>query len=281
MKKEKPEPRSYTRKKQYQSPLLGDIRWGQDEPFNAYTPVQDGRHTLVGCVPVAIAQILKYYNYPTKGKSFAFYSDNDGKVLKVNFDDWKPRWSEIKTNYADDTTPLETAPLSQMLTWISYGINANHGITTTGSSMTNIKHFLCNNLLYSSKLYCHKNISADRLLGLVYKELDNHRPCIVESESHAFVCDGYNGDYLHYNLGWNGFCNGYYRTSLRALSVYDCSNTLLKGVVVGIEPVKCKIKKTLSLSVPGELSKQLTAFEQATITDLTLSGPLNNEDISY
>jgi hypothetical protein len=27
---------------------------------------------------------------------------------------------------------------------------------------------------------------------------------------HSFVCDGYQGDYFHFNWGWGGACDGYY-----------------------------------------------------------------------
>ncbi|MDO4672459.1 MAG: Spi family protease inhibitor, partial [Porphyromonadaceae bacterium] len=32
------------------SPLLKDIRWNQDYPWNAKTPIADKNHTPVGCV---------------------------------------------------------------------------------------------------------------------------------------------------------------------------------------------------------------------------------------
>ena len=49
-------------------PLLGAINWGQSEPFNTLCPMlTSSQHGYVGCVATAMAQIMKYYNYPTTG----------------------------------------------------------------------------------------------------------------------------------------------------------------------------------------------------------------------
>ena len=51
-------------------PLLGDIVWNQDAPFNNECPF-DKNYSMtapVGCVATAAAQIMKYYNYPLKLK---------------------------------------------------------------------------------------------------------------------------------------------------------------------------------------------------------------------
>ena len=53
------------------APLLDDIRWGQDAPFNDMCPTySDGGKTVhyyTGCVATAATQIMRYYKYPTRG----------------------------------------------------------------------------------------------------------------------------------------------------------------------------------------------------------------------
>lgn len=39
-------------------------KWGEDKPFNYYTPVKDGKHTKVGCAAVAMGMIMSYYEWP-------------------------------------------------------------------------------------------------------------------------------------------------------------------------------------------------------------------------
>ena len=52
-------------------------------------------------------------------------------------------------------------------------------------------------------------------LTLLKTELNAGRPMLYRGQSdgggHAFICDGYDpNDYLHFNWGWSGFCDGYY-----------------------------------------------------------------------
>ena len=54
-------------------PLLGNILWGQDEPFNnmcpTYTSGGETKHYYVGCVATAATQIMYYHKYPAQGNS--------------------------------------------------------------------------------------------------------------------------------------------------------------------------------------------------------------------
>lgn len=64
-------------------PLLEGINWDQDEPYNRMTPMIPGRnaHCATGCVATAMAQIMKYYEWPKQGTGSASYT-SDG-VKKV------------------------------------------------------------------------------------------------------------------------------------------------------------------------------------------------------
>ena len=60
------------------------------------------------------------------------------------------------------------------------------------------------------------------------------------SNGHAFICDGYQGtDYFHFNWGWSGSNDGYYRLSLLDPSSYDFSYS--QGAVFGVQPEKYRI----------------------------------------
>ena len=51
---------------------------------------------------------------------------------------------------------------------------------------------------------------------------------------HAFVCDGYDENgFFHYNWGWSGMGNGYFKSS--ALNVYDYKFNSGQSIVVGIQ----------------------------------------------
>ena len=55
-------------------PLLNyyQNRWNQQPPYNAYCPVIDDTNTVVGCMAVAIGQIMAYHQYPVSVGSDTF-----------------------------------------------------------------------------------------------------------------------------------------------------------------------------------------------------------------
>ena len=66
------------------APMLGDINWNQDAPYNNACPLVQGSHCVTGCVATAMAMILKYHNYPVKGKGTYSYKTSSG--LECSFD---------------------------------------------------------------------------------------------------------------------------------------------------------------------------------------------------
>ena len=61
------------------APLLGNITWGQEDPYNMLCPMDNraGKLSATGCVATAIAQIMKYYEWPAKGKGSNTYISDD------------------------------------------------------------------------------------------------------------------------------------------------------------------------------------------------------------
>lgn len=68
-------------------PLLGQIAWGQETPFNSYIP----HHYPVGCVATAMMQVMRYYQYPEQGigqKSLEW----QGETYTADFGNTTYRW---------------------------------------------------------------------------------------------------------------------------------------------------------------------------------------------
>ena len=63
------------------TPLLGDIMYNQGAPYSDKCPDK----YVTGCVATAMAQVMKYYEYPTTGKgSHSYTTGTDG--LKCSFE---------------------------------------------------------------------------------------------------------------------------------------------------------------------------------------------------
>ena len=67
------------------APLLGDIEWSQEEPYNLKCPKVGGKNTVTGCGATAMAMLMKYYNYPEVGTGTISYTTATQKI-KVNYD---------------------------------------------------------------------------------------------------------------------------------------------------------------------------------------------------
>ena len=91
----------------YVLPLLGDIAFGQNAPYNIACPTVNGTHTVTGCVATAMAQIMKYHQHPSrmKGNNISYTTQSLG--IKVT---WNPSsttfdWSKIRDTYTGYIAP--------------------------------------------------------------------------------------------------------------------------------------------------------------------------------
>ena len=66
------------------APLLGNVVWDQDEPFNNLCPTEGKSHCMTGCVATAMAQIIYYNKWPLKGQGKHSY-EWKGQTLTVDY----------------------------------------------------------------------------------------------------------------------------------------------------------------------------------------------------
>lgn len=187
----------YTVKK---GPLL-QTTWDQGSGYNSQTPMlscndylPDG-HAWTGCVATAMAQVMKYYKYPT------------------NYN-----WSAMPNNYGTEVT-------AKLMRDIGNSVNMNYQCDGSGALENKLAPSFINNFSYSTASYSGYNYQT------VINELNQSRPVILSggkktgwwifgqySGGHAWVCDGYIEYYscysttlsLHMNWGWGGLYNAWY-----------------------------------------------------------------------
>lgn len=183
-------------------PLLGELSWGQDAPYNAKLPVKDGKHVIVGCVPVAMGMVMKYHNWPKQGVSSLCFKA-EGKTYDYDCTELKPQWEQYKSRY-DEGEAVECADLSKLFAMLGFFMNPTYTDTGTSANLDHLKHVMCNNLLYSGRMIMTDEPSDEDAFRLLSQEVRERRPCIVSRNSHAFICDGYEDGFFHYNMGWKG-----------------------------------------------------------------------------
>ena len=83
------------------SPLLGDINYSQDEPHNRQCPLWNETRCITGCGATAMATILRYWEYPSRGTgSHAYYTAQYGIPCSFDFEATVFDWERILPTYA-------------------------------------------------------------------------------------------------------------------------------------------------------------------------------------
>ena len=208
------------------TPPMLETEWNQDSPYNILSPsyIDYDRRSVTGCVPIAIAQILKYHEWPIAGIGTQIYKDVNGHLratLKADFS-FPFEWNLIENNYAmTDETNITTSELAVARLAMEMGVlvNANYEPRGTGASINKIKNYLYLYLGYSKDAQHDYFTSQDPLsMQILYMRLHDDmaskRPALVAIPDHLFVADGLgtidNLDYYHFNYGWGGSENGWY-----------------------------------------------------------------------
>lgn len=194
-------------------------QWEQGTGYNDYCPVNNyGNHVVVGCVATAMAQIFRYYEYPTYGFGEHSYTSPYG-YLSVTYDTSFYDYSQMPDKIRYNSTSAQRHAVSQLCYHCGVAVdmiyqNPNH-TSGSGAYMTDVpeavKHFG-----YFHAVLRHKGGNDSQWMQMVRSELDLGRPLEYSGNStsggHAFVCDGYKdyGDLFHFNWGWGGYADGYY-----------------------------------------------------------------------
>lgn len=185
-------------------PLL-QSRWGQEDGFNDLLPhkncssTNNGR-SLTGCIPIAMAQVMRYHQEPSP-------------------------------NYNFNAMPLGTggsAEISRLVRDIGNTLNVSYGCNNTWVNPGVIDGGFG---IYSYGGAVYENYDTYDY-NIVKSDLNRNLPVLLEGKEkplisfdfshvwHVWVCDGYrtrydcqNGIgylYFHMNWGWYGNHNGWY-----------------------------------------------------------------------
>lgn len=233
------------------APLL-TTRWDQVPPYNDLCPYDNttSERTMAGCGATAMAQILKYWNYPAQGigsNSYISQKQPELGAISVDFENTHYNWASMP-----NTISGSNEEIARLIFHCGVSMNTDYGILDNGGSDNH--SFYYNHpcaLLAFRKYFGYKHTNRfvaksfyntnSEWLNLIKKELDAKRPVFYGADDdneggHSFVCDGYdNNNYLHFNWGWGGMSNGYFTTEAIDLGYRDYTNQ--QDAIIGIEPL--------------------------------------------
>lgn len=203
-------------------PLLGNIAWGQDAPFNSLTPVSSGTtHFYTGCVACAATQIMRYYSWPEKGTGTKTYTDPLSKnTLTADFGNTEYKWSLMPAKVPQITKAEQIQAYSTLAAHFGVAVEMQYEASGSGAYDMLVPYALRTYFGYDAGVRGHLRdyYSTSEWMSLIKDELSQGRPVFYGGSSdrgmggHAFVLDGYDSqDFVHVNWGWYGNSNGYFR----------------------------------------------------------------------
>ncbi|MDD3860444.1 MAG: C10 family peptidase [Bacteroidales bacterium] len=193
---------------QSKSTQLLTTRWGQGCYYNTLCPEDENGpcgHTVTGCVATAMAQIMKYWNYPQFGFGSHSYDHLVYGTLSADFGATEYLWAQMPDEITEENNALAT-----LMYHCGVAVNMNYAATSSGAGV-NTNTFV-DYFNYSANLsYVHKSTYSDEdWKDMLRNQIDNGFPMLyigfseVIPEGHAWVLDGYDiDDYFHFNWGWD------------------------------------------------------------------------------
>ena len=203
-------------------PLL-TTQWNQWAPYNNLCPTD----CPAGCVPTAVAQIMKYWRWP------------DVTCDKVAGEDFSGRtydWDNMIDNYETTSYTAEQADaVAHLMADVGKALGTVYNPKGSGTATDFLPLFF--NFKYNKGTPCYENLTE-----VMKAELNQSRPMLYsarpfgEGNGHELVVDGYtSNNYFHFNYGWGGSYDGFYITA----PIY-CVNP---SIVTNIYPQDIDIQK--------------------------------------
>jgi hypothetical protein len=225
-------------------PLLGNVRWNQDAPFNKMV-IGD---CMTGCVATSMAQVMHYHRWPPRGTGSHSFLWQGHTELSVDFSQSVYDWDNMLPFYGGDYTDEQADAVARLMYDCGVSIDMNYG-NSSGAMTADVLPALINYFDYDNgvRRVMRDEYPMDEWTQLLCNELESQRPIMFEgrngSSGHSFVMDGYNSEgYFHINWGWGGIANGYYlMTAMDPYSQgiggssYGYGFSSYQGAIIGIQ----------------------------------------------
>lgn len=179
--------------------------------YNYYTPPYttpngDPYNYPCGCVATAMAQLIRYHEYPSSGPSGTYV------------------WSNMPQQPDFSITLTERQAIGHLCYDVAESVDTEYGPGGSGALIMDAKDALPNTFGYSNAIdgwYNNNDLSGPGLNGMVNPNLDAGYPALLGIRhssaplfGHAVVTDGYGYNfstlYHHLNMGWSGTYDSWY-----------------------------------------------------------------------
>ena len=213
-------------------PLM-TTRWSQDSPFNDLCPeYASGHRCATGCVATAMAQVMRYHEWP-QGATSAIPAYTTGSyglsvsALPATTFDWDNMVDEYCRHWngsyfvaIPSPTTAQATAVATLMQYCGSALGMDYG-PESGANTDDVAKALRSYFDYNAsttQFVSRSFYTTAKWADLIYHELANKRPVVYGGTSsgggHEFVCDGYkyesSTDFFHINWGWGGMSDDYF-----------------------------------------------------------------------
>lgn len=210
-------------------PMINTL-WGQGQYYNELCP----KKCPTGCVATAMAQIMKYYEYPEHGTGYYSYMSRSRR-FNCSYDfsqtyDWDNVLNSYSFHVSQNASDLAVANIMY-----ACGVSVSMDYDTNGSGAyaPDIPYALSAYFRYNPNVRALNRVyyQPNEWYEFIYDELRNGSPVLYcgadySEGGHAFIidgCDSSNGKF-HVNWGWDGNYDGLYELDALDPSRYRFSS---------------------------------------------------------
>jgi|GEM_PF-6044594 len=252
-------------------PPMLEALWGQGTPCNEACPADpagSGGHVYVGCVAVAMAQVMDYWNWPQQGTGSVSYVHSVYGPIAVNFAEHSYDWNAI--------TPASCSPdVAELLFHAGAAVRMNYSPTGSSAQTSMVVTALRQYFGYqeTARMVYRSAYTEQAWQDMISAEVHAGRPVVYRGQGaaggHAFDVDGVmDSCWFHINWGWTGGHNGNFRLS--NLNPGNYTFNIAQAAVVGIAPVGVSVNHppvVAPLYVQGSENETLSTVLQGNDQD--------------
>ncbi len=186
-------------------------KWDQGCNYNTLCPTGTYAcgHMPTGCVATAMAQMMKFWSYPSKGTGSNSY--NSVVPHNVDFSAQTYNWAAMPL-----TATTTSTEIAKLMYHAGVSVNMSYGNGGSSASTQIAGDKLRDNFKYSSAIqYISKGNNVIDWHIKIRANIISGKPVMYRGTGsyggHSFIIDGFQyPEFYHVNFGWGGSGDGYY-----------------------------------------------------------------------
>lgn len=208
-----------TTERQRIEPLI-KTKWDQGRPYNLSAPKIGTRATYTGCVATAMAQLLYYHKSPQATvPSIPAYVTGSRNIIMPELEPIRFKWQDMKPIYQEDAEGDTAQAVAQLMLYCGQAVKMDFNTNGSGAYVDESVFSRYFGFTPGAREMSRSDKTLLQWEKIIYDELKAGRPVLYTggkiSGSHAFICDGYDGNgKFHINWGWGGMSDGFFKLSV-------------------------------------------------------------------